>query len=371
MTKIRGFFMNVWRFLRHGRGGLIGYLVVSVLVWNYFVLAHGGYKGMLGAGNRLAICFAVLGCLAGFQAASRFSSGKKGELFRSLSTETERPYVAAAFAELLKVTVSVWVTVYSAIPFAYALSHNGIVFDKIHKLAFMSVCYVILYFSVGLFAGGIAGRAPSRIAVCLSYYLLSAGINYYVFALSANVFRGVAEIRRIFAFNAPLLDYDQFMRMSGCTQEYIVENVFPDIFWDDFYFLSYDQSLGMVITACLFFAISILVFIKREESKSRDVFTFKGIGAAVTVLFTVELHYVINTGIISRWLRYLYSNLRFNRGLITYFLSDLPILICVFLVATLSCTCSLRGALKNLKLLPVATVMAYLIQLVTFWEDIF
>ena len=247
---------------------------------------------------------------------------------------------------------------------------DGMSRERLTQITVLGICYASLYFTVGLFAGGVSGRVLPRIVVCLSYYLLSVLSNYYIFALATNFFQSISAWRRSFAFNAPILDYGIFREISGCTDRYIVDGVFPDPYRGHFYFLSFDQFLGMAITALTFFVVALIVLVKRDKSKSGDAFVFKGLGATVAVLFSVELHYIINTGIFSRRIRYLYSYGRFDRGVIPYLLNDVPILICAFLVVSLLCTCSFKGVLKNLKLLPIAMVAAYLIQFVSFWEDI-
>ena len=371
MVRVKNFFALTWKFFSHDMKRLVGYLITSQFIWCFLCLWFEGHRGMLEAGNIIGIIFAVFGCITGFCAASCFSSGKKGSFFRSVATDTDKPFAEAATSELLKVMLSVWVTVYPTIPLSYMGFGDGMSRERLTQITVLGICYASLYFTVGLFAGGVSGRALPRIVVCLSYYLLSAGINYYFFALFASFFQSVSALRHPFVFNAPLMEYDVFMEMSGCTDRFIVEGVYPHPHWDHYYFVSGDQFWGMVVTACLFFAVSLLVFIKRDESKSGDALVFKGLGATVTTLFAVEIHYIINTGIGSLLLRHVYSYQRFDRGIITYLLIDIPILICVFIVASLLCTRSFKGVLKSLKLLPITAVAAYLIQFVSFWEDIF
>lgn len=252
MVRVKCFFSWLWYFMTDGLYRMLGYFIASAVIWNVFISRADDHKNLLEIGNVVYVFFAVLGCAVGIFAAMIFSSENNEDHFRLAPDDTERPFVSAAIAELLKAVVSVWISVYTSLLLA-----KGIELVSMHKLAIMAICYVALYFSVGLFAGSVTKNPFLRIAFCVLYFHVSMGLTYLIFVDSK--LEWLEKFRYPFLLNAPLFSYDMYVS-HGCVLHFYIDKDIILVGTRGFFFLSFSQFAGLMLTACLFFVAAILKY---------------------------------------------------------------------------------------------------------------
>ena len=351
-------FSKLWLDFKKDRRSILVYVLISGLMWVISVLLMGDY-GWRYFTNVHSVAFAALGGAAGFRAVSRFLHLKNdediGDGYDSVSL-----FGLRVATEMLKVILSVIVTSVLLLIFSYLLEIELYVYLK--GLLSVIISTVMLYCSLGAFAGMVAERIVMRVVVCLTYYFLSAGLTLFVFGFKRELFEPVAVYVSPFVYNAPLLNYSCFEIIGGgCLISNSLNGFFSEVG------ITVQGFIGMLITSILFFALACILFKYRETPLCEAV--ARGVTEVAQMFFAVECYFIfaVRPFCGDRASRIIEAAQdRFDRFLPVAVIIDLILVVVIYIVTSAVCRCKNRGTEGRMKPWWIPVILAFLLWVFTF-----
>lgn len=367
--KLNGGFLGLARI---NRLSIISYTVIAVLPFLIalaFAMEERAYlKDILSVQASYADGFGLggglVGYIAGVTAAACFGDSKKGMLLYSLPGDVRGTFGKVALWELIKGAAALLFSAFGYLAAVLLMNNEEISPDIKYFFSILGFVffYFFIYFSVGVLAGTVAGRTVTRALVAFAYCFTSVFISFWACGVCPRLHDGrmefLAVLRKPFVYNVPYGRY-----LIGANN--IVENIGKTKHEELLLYNEYAHIFGALITVCFFIAVSVWLLKRRAIEKAGDPFCFRFIGGAVHTLLTVTVYYAVFLRI---WNKKTYVIDRiaviFEKGAFRPVLSDLPYFICFFLIFSALCACSAKKMLNNIRVLPVAVFVTYVLQIV-------
>ena len=234
------------------------------------------------------------------------------------------------------------------------------------------VCYIALYFAVGVLFSAISGRVLTAVLGCLSYYLGSGLVCYVVIGLQPCLPKGNGGLASLicapFIHNAPIFNiFYRIINGGGVIivngnwgfDNYIVFSGFIDSF----------SIFGILSTAALFYILSICIFKHRRVEELDKPYCFPFVAPTITSALAVECYFL---AVIAPWggLDKAVERVKnvFSVGRLLPGTEYITVFVVAFFVFSALSNCGARHVFKYLKLLPTLAVATYFFQIVLFGD---
>lgn len=313
----------------------------------------------------MGVFASVYGCVVGAVGVSGFGSGRKGDLLRLLPERKETVFVYLSACELLKAFIAAFIAFAPAFIFALiqenAFNAGGAELTCFFLIFGECVCYMLLYFSVGVLFASFSGRAVTTVLGCAAYYLGSGIITYIIMGIQPymTVESGgfLSLIRAPFIHNAPFFRLF-YSGMPGYGAIFSLPSEYGCLFNGAL------SLFGMLFTAAVFYALGVLIFRYRRVETLGEPYCFPFIAPAVTSVLTVECYLL---ALISPWkgldVAIERVNAVFSVGKVLPGTEYVTVFVVAFLLFSALTNCSARHIFRYLKLLPVLAVATYIFQI--------
>lgn len=329
--------------------------VSMIFSHNYYV-----FRNMWDGLNEILYVFsAVFGCTVGAVSVSRFGRGRKGDIFRTLPVHSTVSFVSVSLCELLKALMSTVICFAAAVILEWCIMPKAAE-DMWYFWAILGecICYIVLYFAVGIFFAAISGRWIPAVLGGLSYYLGSGLICYTVAGVDPYLPRECGGFLSLicapFLRNAPFFKKFYYVyKMYGDEHAPIEAEVFNDALC----------IFGMLFSAAAFYLLGVAVFKYRKVESLGEPYCFPIAAPLITSALTLECYFL---AVISPWSGIevsveLVSGV-FGVGKILPGTEYAAVFIISFFVFSALTNCSPRHIFKYLKLLPALAVATYIFQ---------
>ena len=307
----------------------------------------------------------IFGCVAGITASACFSNEKKGAFLYSLPRDVRLTFIKLVTCEFIKSASALFIGAVGYLC-AYLCITDGNVDGIKYYFYILAFCffYFVIYFSVGVFAGAVAGRAVTRGLVCFAYSLSSFLLTYWVLGIYpnfSNTSSGIATVLRL-----PFIYHVPYGRLMYVFEEGLAyPELLPDFNTREFFLRGAYPFIGVVLTVIFFIGISAFIFKHRTLENSASPFLIPVIGDVLRVLLTVEIYYLIVFQVwrqIDRVVKRIYSF--FEKGAFVPVFTELIYFICFFFIFSAMCTCSSKKTFSKLWLFPITGAITYLLQII-------